>query len=431
MMSEYIIYLHLPGTRCLGDSFHSSFRHLALLDRIDQYVEQYEGIDTSMEMPDIGNFCLAKITGKYNRAKILSNSCENGIFCAKVFCCDIGVIETCKIEDIMSIPDELVDALPFQAIWCRLYGVKPTESPNGGWLTEASNKIYDDIIDPIPNLSAKMISVNDFKTLEGDDPFKMQQINVVLMSTDCAVNRLIVDQELAEFENNAERIIDSNCKPAKQSNGLDSDDDEEDEDEDEEWKVAGIVRQELIPQTMPVRPDIYQMCNDDAFDIQFDIDELAECMDEPTRKMLQLPKEIEAELKNSDSVEKEKQKDEEQSINDSDDDSCEDVPNKQKTIGTLKYINKVPYVQWQQSDELIVLTIKADENVKYSLEVTSSHLVFQYVSKHFVFSLFNRNFNCTCSTVLSVPTLVDKSIRWCFVSLDALTQSTHHTRSVA
>lgn len=358
-----------------------------MLDRIDQYVEQYEGIDTSMEMPDIGNFCLAEIAGKYNRAKILSNSCENGIFCAKVFCCDIGAIETCEIENIMSIPDELVDALPFQTIWCRMYGIRPTESPNGKWLAETSNTIYDDIIDPIRNLLAKMISVHDMKSLEGDNPFKMQQINVVLMSTDCAVNRLIVDQELAAFENNAERIIDSNCFPANQSNDVDSDDDE-DEDEDEEWKEAGIVRQGVIPQTTSVHPDIYQMCNGDEFDIQFSINELTQCLDEPTRRILQLPQAIEMELKNSDSIEKEKEKDEEKSIDDSDDDTREEVSNKQQTIGTLKYINKVPYVQWQQSDELIVLTIRADENVKYNLDVTSSHLVFQYVSQLFAFLLF-------------------------------------------
>lgn len=347
-----------------------------LLSDIDKYVEQYDGLDTSMETPDIGSYCLAKIDGKFNRAKILSNSCENGIFCAKVFCCDLGEMVNCEIENIMSIPDWLVNALPFQAIWCRLYGVESTETTNGGWPTETSLKIYDDIIDPILNLKGKMISVHASEPMVAASPFEMQKINVVLMSDESSVNRIIVDKGWAAFEGDAERIIDASCKPVGKNNEVDSDDAEEEDCEDEEWAAAGIVRQPPVRQTVQSDIDIQAMI-DGTMDFEFDFNEINEFLGEMGQKLLEVPKAIEAELKNLDSLEKK----EEQKIfrpdSTSDSDNCEEVSFKQQTINTLQSKYRVPYVTWQQSDELIVLRIQADDNVAYNLDITNNRLIFK------------------------------------------------------
>lgn len=44
---------------------------------------------------------------------------------------------------------------------------------------------------------------------------------------------------------------------------------------------------------------------------------------------------------------------------------------------TLPYVAKVPNVIWQQSDELIVLTISAKDNLAYNLQVTGNHLIYR------------------------------------------------------
>lgn len=360
------------------ETLHLLNRIAHLLSDIDKYVEQYDGLDTSMETPDIGNNCLAKVDGKFNRAKILSNSCENGIFYAKVFCCDLGEIVNCEIENIMSIPDWLVNALPFQAIWCRLYGVESNESTDGGWPTKTSLKIYDDIIDPIRNLTAKMISVHSSDPMIGASPFEMQKINVLLMSDESSVNRIIVDKGWAAFKGDAERIIDASSKSPKKSSEIDSDDAEDEECEDEEWAKAGIVRQ--LPVRQPVQTDIdIQAMIDGTMDFEFDFDEINEFLGELGQKLLEVPRAIEAELRNSDSVEKKEMQKMLRPDSTSDSDNCEDVSFKQQTINTLQSKYRVPYVTWQQSDELIVLRIQADDNVAYNLDVTSNRLVFKYV----------------------------------------------------
>lgn len=53
---------------------------------------------------------------------------------------------------------------------------------------------------------------------------------------------------------------------------------------------------------------------------------------------------------------------------------------KPKQINTgagLRYIAKVPNVIWQQSDEIIVLTISATDNLAYNLQVTNNHLIYR------------------------------------------------------
>lgn len=357
-----------------------------MLGDIDRYVEQYDGIDTSMEMPDIGNFCLAKIDGKYNRAKILSNSCKNGIFYARVFCCDIGSIVDCEIENVMSIPDSF-RTLPFQAIWCRLYGIRPIESLNSGWLEKISYQIFDEVIDPIQNLFVKMISVHEMTPLEPSSPFTMQKLNVILMSSDFKVNRLVVSRGLAEFEIDADHVIDS-CPSTTESSGIDSDDDDdEDEDEgddeedwDQEWEDAGIVRQPPAQQTLndDIAQQLLKALTDGSMEVCFNEDDCVQII-EPN---LNLYKAIEAEPKDLDKHEEKKKKEEpkiSRSNPTSDSGNCGEVTFNQQVIGKLQYKYKVPYVTWQQSDELIVLTIKADENVVYNLDVTSDRLIFKYV----------------------------------------------------
>lgn len=341
-----------------------------LLDDIDKYVEQYDGQDTSMEMPDIGNYCLAKVNGKYNRAKILSNFCENGRFCAKVFCCDIGDIINCEIENIMSIPDYLLHAMPFQAIWCRFFGIKSNESKTGEW--EAIDfKIYDDIIESSHDLTAKLISSYGMRPITDDSPFEIEQFNVILMSKEGAINQRAVELELAAFETDAERIINTHCE-------VDSDDTDS---EDEEWKAAGVVRQSPV-QRVPVQDDseLLRALQSDLLDVNFDMGDFADCLDESVRDLFQAPTAIEADLKNLNAIDAKEKKDDQKIVrcdSASDSDNCEEITFAQQIINKLQYKHRVPYVTWKQTDELIFLSIKADESVAYNLDVTSKRLIFK------------------------------------------------------
>lgn len=380
VMREYCLLLasardrHARLKTCF--SLHSN-RFINFLHDIDAYVEQYDGVDTSMEMPDIGNFCLAKIDGKYNRAKILSNSCQNGVFCAQVFCCDIGTIHDCEIENIMSIPDSLLHSMPLQAIWCRLYGIKPTEPTNGHWTEEISLKIYDDFIDPICNLTAKMISVHAMDPILPDSPYEMQQIDIVLMADESAVNRLIVDRGWAIFEPDAERIIAASCALAENGSTVGSDNEES---EDEEWKEAGIVRRMPIAPAPEPDSGLLQSFNNGTLDIHFDFGEFEECIDESMRHLFQVPNAIVAELNDANALEREPTEAKHTFIGvDSslDSDDCDETSFNQPTMNNLRYKYRVPYVTWKQSDELIVLAIKADENVAYNVYVTDERLIFK------------------------------------------------------
>lgn len=340
-----------------------------MLHDIDQYVDQYNGVDTSMEMPDIGQYCLAKIDGKYNRAKILSNFCRDNIFYAKVLCCDIGIYAVCDIDHIMSIPDHLLNALPFQAIWCCIYGLKRCDSTNGVWPRDASDQIFDDMIDPVANLMAKLISLNDIAPSEVENPFKMQQMNIILMSNDCVINRLIVEREMAVFEADAERVIDTNCTINYENGKID----DEEYSSDDGWNDAGDITQSPLNHKMEAESNrMEKWPNLENIDVHFDLEDLDDLF--PSAPL----KAIKAELNNVDADSaKEKRIQLKSSISDSDNGNGEENATKNQSINKLKYKYKVPYVTWHQSDELIVLSIKADENVVYNLDVTSHRLMFR------------------------------------------------------
>lgn len=77
--------------------------------------------------PKAGMMCIVRFEGEYHRAKIIRDS-ETTIIC---FCVDTGETVYFHLEPVRvyEISPELLKFMPFQAINCRLYGVKvPTDA---------------------------------------------------------------------------------------------------------------------------------------------------------------------------------------------------------------------------------------------------------------------------------------------------------------
>lgn len=349
-----------------------------LLDEIDEYTQQFEGMDSSIEMPDIGMYCLAKADGGYNRALILNNSCINGVFLMKVFRCDVGDILTLAIENIMSIPDPLLKALPFQAICCRLHGIRSTK---GKWTKEQSFQIYDEIIEPIhKELKAKAMS-SQFESLTFDSELEMKKFSIVLRSDSrAAVNRLIVENGWATYDDDVGSLTDLNASLSSVSMCDDASSSEDADSEDEEWERAGNYHgpeRKLAPE--PQLDDdtiIKNFCNklSDSGECKFDTEDLFQLFGD------KLPQPVQDLLKAKSKSDEPQLRTIDENANESTDESTDESIDESQTIAkpyipAAKYKYKVPQVTWKQSDELIVLQIKADENVPYNLNVTCDQLV--------------------------------------------------------
>lgn len=85
-------------------------------DQIDEHCEQNAITpDTSMVEPDIGDFCLIKFKGKYNRAIVQETFIDDDLrFCVKLDLCDIGKSTVSETDEIMIMPERLMDFMPPQ-----------------------------------------------------------------------------------------------------------------------------------------------------------------------------------------------------------------------------------------------------------------------------------------------------------------------------
>lgn len=86
-----------------------------LFNKIQLYGNQNrESLNSTISEPDIGAFCLVYYDEKYNRAIFEDFICDADKFCAKVKFIDFGDSAEVPIENILRIPDELINFLPPQ-----------------------------------------------------------------------------------------------------------------------------------------------------------------------------------------------------------------------------------------------------------------------------------------------------------------------------
>lgn len=182
------------------------------------------------------------------------------------------------------------------------------------------------------------------------------------------LNKLLVEKNLAKYEEHAEHMFDDTNKDD------DSDSSEyESVKEDEDWDNLEYTGPNPVPPTLSTvtesDQDSYSELNESDFECGFTLDDLLELgfIEKSGDETKSLP------LNNLDKVNEAKRP----IVACSDNKKIEMVDSHNR----LSYRYKTPQVCWQQSDEVIVLTITANENVVYNLNVTSEHIIYRYLIK--------------------------------------------------
>ncbi|XP_068621938.1 putative ATP-dependent RNA helicase TDRD12 [Battus philenor] len=172
------------------EKFDSCLR--LLLNEIQKFVrENGEPLNELKE----GNIVLAMFPddATYERARIDVVIDENKVNC---FFVDQGDWREVSRQNIVAIKEEFITRLPFQAIECRLVGVKPVGCQ---WTDFSTNwfcdKCYDDSSDTVKSLYVKYFTKEEASFTEGN------KYSVLMIDTnsdqDVIINQLLIDVNLA------------------------------------------------------------------------------------------------------------------------------------------------------------------------------------------------------------------------------------------
>lgn len=196
-----------------------------LIKEIEKYTELNPDPITDVT---VGNIVLAKFPGaSYERARI-DDVMKNRVKC---FFVDQGDWMEVPIQDLVHIPEKFVTQLPFQAIECRLYGVKPvTEKWTEFSTTWLSNQFEDDSGD-LKQLYVRYFAKEKAINTEGNKYAIV--VSDTTMDQELNINKMIADVNLAvlndeEWGQIDELISENNThpKPTESQDEIDISDDE-------------------------------------------------------------------------------------------------------------------------------------------------------------------------------------------------------------
>lgn len=283
---------------------------LEIRNKINNFINDANQTKIPLEDPEIGKFCLTNVNGAYHRAKIISNSCKSDGFYIKMFLCDHGLFAECISSDAIVIPDNLIDFLPFQAIFCSLDGLEPPDLSEE-WSTSLEDQIYA-VLDGFDDIYAKIRSSEKVPNRVVD----ISRYNVTLInglgSDSIDLCQLLVDKNLAKYKKGyiVKTVTD----------GSDADDENWDNECD------------------PNKRNPWKNPNEESSESQFNIEDV------------QLPDEIN---------------------NQTDENKNVDIPSTNNKIykHQLRNMQLSHYITWQQSASVIILSIQANDTAEYDLNV--------------------------------------------------------------
>lgn len=284
-----------------------------LRTKIDCYINNKSIKKIPVEEPLIGNFCLANIGDYYYRAKIVENRFNSDGFYVKIFCCDDGLFHECNLHDIIEIPLNIIEFLPFQAIYCSLDGLEPPDQFDD-WTETMIDEIFD-ILDSYNDIYAKVRSTEIVPNRSVD----LIRYNVTLINgragNSIDLCQILVDKNLAKYKNGyIVRKINDNIDTSDEENW----DNEIDPNKQNPWKT-------------PSESDN----NEDTFDVYTPND---------------LLNDIEYKMKNEAK-------------------SIKENNNKITQMNILRNIYKSSQITWRQTDLIIHLKIQACDKTTYELKV--------------------------------------------------------------
>lgn len=209
----YYLYAKSPGLFFVQHVKFQDCLNLLLKD-IKKYVaEKPQPVDGVKE----GDIVLAEFPDDvaYERARIDSVIDDEK---AKCFFVDLGDWRIVTIDKILPITEKLITQLPFQAIECRLVGIKPLGNE---WSEFSTNWLVDQFYDSSTNL--KYLFAKRF-TKEKPEFTEGGKYGVSLIDTyanDVCINKLLIEANLAEENEEIDFLSDENLKTEKNDSSHD------------------------------------------------------------------------------------------------------------------------------------------------------------------------------------------------------------------
>lgn len=186
---------------------HAKFKNLldSLLKDIKKYVENAPQIDP--EEIYVGNYVLAEFPGDatYERARIDKIVNDKIVDC---FFVDNGDWKQVSVNKLKTITENLMYRLPFQAIECRLVGVKPPGNADA-WPEFSTNWLTDNCFEDKDG-KQKQVFVKYF-TKEAATVTGGHKYGVVILDTsieeDVVINKIMIELNLAKVIKDEEKYI--------------------------------------------------------------------------------------------------------------------------------------------------------------------------------------------------------------------------------
>ncbi|KAJ6632966.1 putative ATP-dependent RNA helicase TDRD12, partial [Pseudolycoriella hygida] len=320
----------------------------------------------------VGRVCLAKVecsteeeTPRYERAKIM-NIDETTV---TIFLADYGSKMKVSVSDLMEIPEKFKKRFPFQAIFCKMVGVRPTNE-SGQWTDIENEAVYDILCEVGHDLFLHIAGSPNIS----EDVLKCNSYDVVLFDKSMMrnLNAFIVEENHAKFHPDTVNLIDVNVDynrlGSEEENWDNYEFDDDDEYDDNEVKSS----------TQP--NNLQAICSDES-DTEWDV----QISEEEARELLNLPKQPISRPENSQST------------------PPLPVPKEVETATTQSSVQiqkpfqlaqkaKVPYVIWSQTLQMVTMYISAADVSDYSLKVASRFVHLSFIKNNVRFeAVWNLN----------------------------------------
>lgn len=182
-------------------SFESVDRFYAqVIDDDDEWSDLMSQLDNFeclevLENLEVGMLCLVESNAELHRAKIIRKS----DFTTLCFCVDTGelVYFQNEMERVYRIPENIVNHMPFQAVSCRLAGIKAPSDYS--W----TNIIYQKVVKRIQQQRIRVIGNIEPEAENFEITGMRHRYDVILLdqgpnNEDINVNDLLIQSQLAE-----------------------------------------------------------------------------------------------------------------------------------------------------------------------------------------------------------------------------------------
>ena len=314
--TEYMAYVKQFES---PDSFYMQLdgSNNLVLRGLMKIIEECEDRERSQEVKE-GEVCLV-VTNKPHRG-LVTKIVEN---VATIFLVDVGEAITCDRNEVYELPSALIDLMPFQAVKCRMVGIKPKFNIEE-WKPRSS-KAFKSFIDEECDGQAIKIHV----VARGLD---LHDVVLFHPATAQRLDLMAVQMKFAAVDEHFKFNV-----------AMDDEDDENTSEDEPQLLIEPEQEnlQNLIKQIADAEENVEECL--DLKDFGFP--------DEPAYDVEpKAPIEVKKKMINVSSV------------------------LVQPKTSTLTYILKQPKIEWRQDDFIVSLYVSATDCVDYSLELTSESM---------------------------------------------------------